>query len=432
MKIRSTASTCWGITHALAVFLFLSAGLFLLALPVQAKTFQVTTTEDLVDKAPGDGTCAATTGVEDRCSLRAAIQEANALTGADEIQLPFGRYTLVITGTDEDAAAAGDLDITSTLTISGSGAHAPIIQGGPNWNDRILQMLPGSHVIVSGVTISGGAVLDAPGAGVLVDGEDGDLGPAQVELSQCHVLRNNGTAAGGGIADNGILTVTDCTIDFNRTTGDAAASGGGVYVGTDATLHMGNSTVTNNRAQSAGGGINIANDAKPPSTLNNVTLVDNTLVETDSEQAQGAGLSIANGVLTVTNSILARNKTGSGAGDECYGNLAAVRYSLIQVLTPDCTIKDTDITGVITGTPPHLGTFGFNGGLTPTYSLQAISPAVNGGNPAPMNPALDPESCFAEDQRGEIRTDRCDMGAFELTEQQAVSGTLYLPVLARR
>src|SRR3954468_2326894 len=102
MKNRSTASTCRGITHAMGVFLFLSAGLFLLALPVQAKTFQVTTTEDLVDKAPGDGTCAATTGVEDRCSLRAAIQEANALTGADEIQLPFGRYTLVITGTDED------------------------------------------------------------------------------------------------------------------------------------------------------------------------------------------------------------------------------------------------------------------------------------------------------------------------------------------
>ena len=38
----------------------------------------VTTTDDTVDAVPGDGACA---DVEGRCSLRAAVMEANASAG---------------------------------------------------------------------------------------------------------------------------------------------------------------------------------------------------------------------------------------------------------------------------------------------------------------------------------------------------------------
>lgn len=432
MKNRSITPACRGVTQTLIVFLLLSAGLFLLALPAQAKTFVVTTSEDHVDKNIGDGICAANTAVGDRCTLRAAIQEANAFTGADTITLPPGHYSLVITGTDEDAAAMGDLDITSTLTISGGGAISTVIQGGPGWNDRILHFLPNSIAIVSRVTISGGHLLDEQGAGIRVDGDDGDLEGGQLALSECRVTNNHGTSGGGGIAGSGVLTITQCTIDANSTVGDSSARGGGIFVDTDSTIYIGNSTIVSNTAQDAGGGINIANDAKPPSTFNNVTLVNNTLVETDTDFAHGGGLAIGNGVLTVTNSIIAGNKSGSGASNDCDGDLAAVRYSLIQTLTPDCSIIDTDTTGLITGTLPGLGSFGFNGGDTPTYSLAEGSPAINTGNPAAKNPALDPASCFAVDQRGKPRADRCDMGAFELIqEQQPASTTLYMPILRR-
>jgi CSLREA domain-containing protein len=52
-----------------------------------AATFLVNTSVDAVDAVPGDGVCATIDGL---CSLRAAVQESNALTGAHAISLPAG------------------------------------------------------------------------------------------------------------------------------------------------------------------------------------------------------------------------------------------------------------------------------------------------------------------------------------------------------
>ena len=93
----------------------------------QAATFTVDSTLDAVDANLGDGVCATATHV---CTLRAAIQEANAFAGADTITLPAGMYTLSIPGPLEDEAATGDLDITDDLTLTGAGAANTIIDGG--------------------------------------------------------------------------------------------------------------------------------------------------------------------------------------------------------------------------------------------------------------------------------------------------------------
>src|SRR5437867_11074046 len=87
---------------------------FALAGPTRAATFNVNSTTDAVDATPGDGACA-TAGPTPVCTLRAAIQEANALRGADVINLPAGTYTLTIPGRGEDHAATGDLDINDTV-----------------------------------------------------------------------------------------------------------------------------------------------------------------------------------------------------------------------------------------------------------------------------------------------------------------------------
>ncbi len=50
----------------------------LLALDAGATTVVVDSTADLSDAVPGNGFCSVTTDI---CTLRAAIQEANALTG---------------------------------------------------------------------------------------------------------------------------------------------------------------------------------------------------------------------------------------------------------------------------------------------------------------------------------------------------------------
>jgi len=63
--------------------------------PVYGANFTVDSTVDAVDANPGDGFCA--TGGGD-CTLRAAIQEADALLGEDTIDVPAGTYTLSIAG----------------------------------------------------------------------------------------------------------------------------------------------------------------------------------------------------------------------------------------------------------------------------------------------------------------------------------------------
>src|SRR5262245_27702756 len=54
-------------------------------LHAHAATFVVNAATDDNDPNPGDGVCATKNGV---CTLRAAIQETNALAGADQIILP--------------------------------------------------------------------------------------------------------------------------------------------------------------------------------------------------------------------------------------------------------------------------------------------------------------------------------------------------------
>ena len=61
----------------------------LAAVPTVGNTnvFDVNSTTDAIDSNIGDGICAASSG---DCTLRAAIQEANGLAGADTINLPAG------------------------------------------------------------------------------------------------------------------------------------------------------------------------------------------------------------------------------------------------------------------------------------------------------------------------------------------------------
>src|SRR5687767_2799245 len=61
------------------------------SLPTNAASFTVNSTIDAPDAVPGDAVCATSAGI---CTLRAAIQEANALSGQDTISVPAGTYVL--------------------------------------------------------------------------------------------------------------------------------------------------------------------------------------------------------------------------------------------------------------------------------------------------------------------------------------------------
>ena len=175
-------------------------------------SFTVDSVADAVDAAPGDGVCATAVGA---CTLRAAVQESNALAGPDAIALPAGVYELTAAGADEDSGATGDLDVRDDLTIAGAGPSLTIIDG--TAQDRVLDVDPGAggiDVELSGLTVRNGDALEGGGL----------LNSAELALRDIAISGNHG-AAGGGIANRGgaVLSLSRVTI-----TGNSAGTAGAI------------------------------------------------------------------------------------------------------------------------------------------------------------------------------------------------------------
>jgi CSLREA domain-containing protein len=80
----------------LLVSVFIVIGAWQLPATHAATTFTVNSLADTPDAAPGNGTCATAGGV---CTLRAAIEEANSLSGDDTINFSLtGTINLTIDG----------------------------------------------------------------------------------------------------------------------------------------------------------------------------------------------------------------------------------------------------------------------------------------------------------------------------------------------
>lgn len=146
---------------------------FLFAVSADAATFTVVSTGDTADISPGDGICADAAGV---CTLRAAIQEANALAGTDTVAFaitgpgvqtisPASAYPvisqpLLIDGwTQGGAGYTGPPLIELNGTNAGSGSEGFVFTGGSSLlRGIVINRFPGNGVDllhVGGNTVSG-------------------------------------------------------------------------------------------------------------------------------------------------------------------------------------------------------------------------------------------------------------------------------------
>jgi CSLREA domain-containing protein len=383
------------------------------AAPVaSAATISVTTTED--DLA-----------IDGNCSLREALQAANldrvvdacrAGSGADTIVLAAGTYPVVTLGPlNDDTGLSGDLDVFSDLTITGAGASTTTLAAVVgDFGGRVLDVASGAHVMISGVTIARGNLLNGGGAGLRNAGtltlRDSVVAGNSVggELPSGSVPE--GEVGGGGILNLGALTVVNSTISGN--TAIFLTDGGGIW--NRGVLTLTNSTVSGNEALQFGGGI--ANEGT-------ATLVSSTVTNNAADLCcGGVSTSAFGGSLSLGNTIISRNIAGqsshAGMAPDCFGPITSQGYNLIGDLH-GCVL-DGDLTGNRLGDDPHLGPLTSNGGATPTHALQPGSAAVDAGSPeVPGSTAL---ACPATDQRGVERprdgdgdgVARCDIGAFEL------------------
>ena len=327
-------------------------------------------------------------------TINAAIGKSGV---GDTIDVAVGTYT----------ANSGDqvVLITRSVTLLGGWNSGFTIQSGLSTIDgqdarrgMTINGLGEASVTVEQFVLQNGSAVG--GGGIQ---NEGDL-----TLVGSQVIHNSSTWEGGGIRSNGWLTVTRTVVGYN-----SAAGGGGGGILNHSALLLNDSTITGNILQGGFSGAGILGDG--PVTVINSTVSDNqggngegikaisgaAIFNTTISGNSGIGLYLQYSSATVENSILA----GNGSTD-CSGNVNSQGYNIIQT-SNGCSLVGTDINGV----DARLDTLQDNGGPAPTQALLPGSPAINGGSPGGC---FGPDGLLATDERGYPRLGRCDIGAFEL------------------
>lgn len=417
----------------------------LAAFDAGAATFTVNSTADQADAVPGNGFCSVMTGI---CSLRAAIQEANALAGPDVIQLPAGNFAFSIAGAGEDFAATGDLDIRGDLVIEGASAATTVIDA--NSVDRAFDVPPAPSaalsVTIRNVTIREGATSGAAGAGIRHD-DDGTLAVEDAILEQNQVSGTSSDATGGAISSegNGTLEVRRSLLAHN-----GADRGGAIFY--NGTFAIWDSTFDTNTGRTGA-----AIQAYGNGTVERCTLVENVATNGSTVNVSVGSLVLQNSTLSGNDSSLATIvASGSSLALESVtasGNAAPMGIWVVTGVSlvnsvligtsggPECSITGGSVTslghnlddddtcgaapGDIPAQNPLLAPLASNGGPTETHLPAAGSPLANAG--------LD-SACLLEDQRGFLRNlgpgNACDVGAVEFSVPEAGAGLAGVTALA--
>ncbi len=442
------------------------------ATPTDGATFNVNSVTDLGDSNPGDGICSAF-GVY--CTLRAAVEESNALGGSHTINLPADTYLLT----------QGELAISSSVNLLGTGYPATIVDG--NHLSRVFSVDSNATVMICDLTVRNGvlpAELDYGGGIYIGEGSslrlenvvvNGNTTPngwgggvtnfGALTILRSTISQNESTGRGGGILNYGTLTATRILITDN--VADIAGGGIASYFGS---VDLTDVTITGNQAINGlggvgGGGIFLGNTVD--ASLNRVTVDGNTGLRGGAIQIWGSDVTMTNVTLSGNEGLLGGgaisipeagpsnltlvNVTIAGNLDNGYGG-GAIQFpttlpSLSTVIAANTIIADngidqcdsnnqffsfghnletTDTCGLIAAgdlvnTPAGLADLADNGGFTMTRALISGSAAVDSG---------DDLSAPATDQRGVDRPQdgddngaaTSDIGAFEVEEPVFADG----------
>ena len=369
----------------------------------------VNTLADNADVNPGDSICDSDAGTSgSQCTLRAAIQEANAVAGDDAISFDAGLEGFISLLTPLP-------DLTSNLTITGPGASTLTVQRDVDpsaLNYRIFTIPAGVTINVSGLTLRNGST-DTDGGAILNAGT--------LTITDCVLSINRAISSGGAIfsTPTGVLTISRTTLQFNIAIAGAAILSQGTMTLVDSTVTgntqgsaiflgggpttIANSTISNNFAQGGGGGLFITGGPGNPVSIVNSTITHNFADTSGSSGGTGAGILILNSDVKLRNTIVAGNFRGFGfIADDISGSVnSASSFNLIGTggsggLTNGVNNNKVGIAN------PGLGALGDYGGPTQTHRLILGSPAVDAGDNCVLTNTCSPAVGVAlnNDQRG--------------------------------
>ncbi len=412
----------------------------IVALPLHAATFIVDRFDvDEYDLAPGDGNCHGVIypGPPDTyCTLRAAIQEANATPGHDTIIIPSGaRIVLSKAGVDEDEARTGDLDITESVTISASNPSERAVIDANNI-DRVfhIKALDGIVTLI-GLDIEGGNAISSTirlGGAIRIEQAQA------VSLIGCR-LAYNVANAGGAIYTAAPLVISDSELHHNGIISAGFTTQGAAIKGTNfVELTIRNSSIHHNTATASLGTGAIDLEGNSSIDMSNTTVSDNM---TSGIHALGSHIELSHSTIADNDGYGLWTSRGSSGGippqrwlkntiiannaqDDCI-HFGAVflpfnYYSLDSDGT--CNLLAGNGYGSLPAVDPMLQPLAIRpGGKLPVRDLKPGSPAIDSGDPLMVAAG---GTCLPSDQDGFPRPVNgtgtgffafCDIGAVEFT-----------------
>jgi predicted outer membrane repeat protein len=296
------------------------------------------------------GTAANPAGADGQMSLREAISAANS---GDQVTFDQSLSGSTI-ALDPNQ---GELFINKTLDIVGLGA-ANLAVSGQNSN-RVFEIAAGVTDSISGLTI-----------------ENGKAGSS---------FAVNGAFEGGGILNEGTLTVSGCILS-----GSSADRGGGIYNGYPGNLAVVDSSLIGNSGR--GGGIA---DIEGTVTVSDSNLSSNngSGIDMDGNQLVGAvtvtgstlsgnnagGIDINGGTLTVTGCTLSNNGS-SGGINNYYGTVTVTNSTLSGNSTGG--IANLGGTLTVNGSTLSNNSSSQGGGIWNDYGTAWVSGCTLSGNSA--------------------------------------------------
>ena len=311
-------------------------------------------------------TAADVVAVDGACSLREAVQAANANGVVNECG--YGSYTFDLPAATTLALGSALPAVTGSLTLAGPGASQLALSGGDAV--RLFEVASGGRLELSGLTLTRGR---ASGGGAI-------LNSGTLSIADVVVERSQATGLGGAILSYGALTVQGSTLS-----GNSAFEGGALDV-EFGTATVTRSTFSGNSAAAVGGAVWNGGTL----SLSSVTIAGNTAPTASAVYNRGT----------------ARLRSSLVAGS-CAGGLDDGGHNLDSGnscgLTATTSRSNAD---------PLLSPLADNGGPTPTRALPAGSPAINAGSPAACAEAA-PSGAAGVDQRGVAHVQTCDIGAYE-------------------
>ena len=371
-------------------------------------SYVVTNTQGGTDSKPD-----CSSGMGSSCSLRDAIGIVNGLNSAGNIGFQSG-----LTGPIQ---LSSGLTIGSNINIQGPGANVLAINGGgSSSNFSVFTIDSGVTASISGLTIANGYVVQGPtngGGGIF---NNGRLTVGNCVLSGNQALSSKSAAGdGGGILNLDALTVSNCTFSGN------SASGGGGIANEGSLTTVTNSVFTANAATASGGGIY----AESPLTVTNstfsgntaalggaiqniagLTVIQSTIAGNSVNQYGSSGGGIfteASTPISVVNSIVSGN-TASGVADDidCNpGNTTVATFFTNQSAQGGNILGSVNAGGALVApaiNPVNIATLGNYGG--PTQTMVPVPGTSNTTSAICAGLTANIPAGLTTDQRGYPRT----------------------------